>query len=451
MKQIICVLLSLAILFSLAGCKNQNKIPAQPVSGNAKDDASYASAAEGSPQINPDPGTASEAETSLPEQRFRVVRVTATGSINQLSGFDQEALSWGLVPETMKWNRAGGEGALTYDAYGRLQTVTWDRAQSDETPSSALGEYAYDDNSKLTSFVYSVEGRENYVIENYWEYDERGSLLRDERKETNRDASTILDIIESYSYKYDENGRIQEKTFCYENYQTSADGTNQAIKQQQRYVYTFDANGRRLTESIYLEGSSVPRTTSWIYDENGYLIKETEETSGEYYERLYTYNELGKRGSYTKNTYYFGKLHKSVEEEYAYDAQGNRIAETIVEKTEYNEERRTYRWEYDDAGRIITYEEPDGTTEHNEYDQAGNLIRKLVYDSNGAKKQEGVYTFYPNGEKKEAQDTVYDLEIAFGTVKSVRTQYYDEYGNLLKYTVTEREHVFEIIYEYEQF
>lgn len=456
MKKTICFFMALALLLSLAGCNKPKTDLSEKPFENTKEETMAESGSSESPQGEQAASESADEETPQPEPGFQLVRVVVTGRLDSWLGFDlHDALSWGLVEGTMQWTDDEGEGTLTYDELGRLLTVTWDGERMGQGHFTATAQHTYDANSRLVSFIYSEEGISNIVRELHWDYDERGSLLRYEEKYTNSDYGIMDDNISRYTYEYDQRGNILKQTWDRETSQIKTSGPNYVQQPTQTYVYTYDEEGRKLTEVRYIGESENPdRTFSWTYDANDHVIKAIEETSLEYYETDSAYNEFGKRASYSKKTYYFGTLKESVEEEYTYNEYGDIIEETSVkwEKGEENRKEQRYYWEYDQEGRKITYYKGNGTREQYEYDQDGNQTRTLTLNANDKKATESICSYYPNGEKKEVQDIKYNTEYASDEIiSSVRTQYYDEYGNLLKYTVSDGDQYFEIVYEYEQF
>ncbi len=118
-------------------------------------------------------------------------------------------------------------------------------------------EQIFDENGNVLQIVESIDnGRSVYTTKHT--YDERGNMLTNFKVDKNSETQTDL----VYSYVYDEDGKILEKTI-------EARGTGS----KNRYVYEYDENGNKIKEELYLGDNKLESTTTRSYDEENRVIK----------------------------------------------------------------------------------------------------------------------------------------------------------------------------------
>ena len=211
----------------------------------------------------------------------------------------------------------------------------------------------------------------------YNDFDEHDNLVRSEKDGDPED----MGMTDVYSYVYDENGNVTEKTKSYidppstkkncsfyDRYYYYPDGTL-----EYQVDYTFDYNSELLrknyikeydshgNEILYLrysdDGSVYYRSENKCeYDGDGNLVKETwhDEDASQVIE--FTYDEAGNmltevRTEFSddsfKNQSYVMTL------EYSYDSNGNKVKQTT--KDSYDE-TTSIEYEYDDRNRVTSKE-----------------------------------------------------------------------------------------------
>lgn len=121
-----------------------------------------------------------------------------------------------------------------------------------------------DSNNNLSSYVHdtSWDGFDDTHWEYVYEYNEQGDLISSKFSQENgsysSDSSSSTD---TYIYSYDEQGRMLTMTeYSYETLQYSI-------------VFTYDEEGRVTEETFFFENDEHNRT--YEYDENGYLLTTT--------------------------------------------------------------------------------------------------------------------------------------------------------------------------------
>ncbi len=217
-----------------------------------------------------------------------------------------------------------------------------------------------------------------------------------------------------YSFTYDENGNILTEMFgdadgSYINYFTTntydnngklvSSVTKKADESETTVLYTYDKNGRVLTETE----TTVDRwndTSTYIhtslYDANGNLLsRRNQKGSGAEYtydsqNRLLTERDIGIEGdAYNIRTYTYGEDGRLVKEKwesgddpdwwteksYAYDANGTQYVTLYSDSGDT--EAYTYAYEFDDKGVLTkkTYiEREDNEHRVSLYDAAGNIV-----------------------------------------------------------------------------
>ena len=147
-------------------------------------------------------------------------------------------------------------------------------------------------------------------------------------------------------YEYDKNGNRIKEVW----YDDSGDSASQI-------EYKYDGQGRRTQQIWYDEDGGVDEWTEYEYDKNGNLTSQIRYEDGNVRFQIETI--YGDNGLPQKELCYRGDFSLSWQSEY--DERGNRI--------------RTMR--YDTDGN------PDGHTEY-EYDEMGNMVCDLSYNSDGS-------------------------------------------------------------------
>ncbi|MDR1530196.1 MAG: hypothetical protein LBS40_07375, partial [Burkholderiales bacterium] len=167
----------------------------------------------------------------------------------------------------------------------------------------------------------------------------------------------------AHSYTYDNAGNLLSETH--------GSGTARNVKN-----YTYDGKGDRVTMKDGLNNITtytydtygLPKTitdpegnvTSTNHDDQGRLVSQTDAYGNT---TTLTYNDLDQL---VRQVNPLGAAAGT--REWTWDVLGNKKSET-------NEERRTWTFEYDEMGRLVTETHPmDGTRRRN-YDVLGNLIR----------------------------------------------------------------------------
>ena len=285
--------------------------------------------------------------------------------------------------------------------------------------------YAYDENGNMTEKTYSENGIEAYRY--IYTYDENGNMIEIFRC---KNGISVL----SATFTFDENGN--KTVYYYDEYGE--------IKQ----LRTFDKNGNIIGLTDYKNGEKRSCSTR-TYDKDGNIIESTTTYYGDYIE-------------------FFGV--ENGQSIYTYDRDGNLI-ELVHYEDGYETERFTYIYEYKN-NRFIKYSyssfhSPD--LKLNEikaviYDDLDRVIREEYYDPDdkdcldeaepiklytyvfeGDKEVE--YSYYKKGELNchitreynKQGDIIKQTEIYYeDSYEKRRTEYayeytYDDAGNIIRY------------------
>ncbi len=286
-----------------------------------------------------------------------------------------------------KTDKRGNTWRYTYDERGNMLTRTdpldaWSLYDSDVTT------WTYDDKNNPTSmtdalgntwiYEYDDKGNPIHVVEpngaeTFAEYDDKGQMTRlvdAEGRETR--------------FEYDAYGN-RIKTWDAEGGWTES---------------TYDASGHELTRTECLNPPVCDRTrtTTYEYDGNGNIIKETDplgrETTYEYDGNNLLRKKTDRRGGVWEYRYDenlnlvwekdpLGRIN-----EYTYDKMDHRL-------TAKDPLGRITSFEYDDIYRLIKVTNPKGDEYHYEYDPNGNLLTltdplgyrtRFVYDATNRRK-----------------------------------------------------------------
>lgn len=337
---------------------------------------------------------------------------------------------------TYPGNNRTGYHVYKYDENGNLVETRF----KNET---LLRHCTYDENNNLlTDINYNGDGtvnnQKNYAYDGQgnlielhtidrWEtierYDSDGSLMeRIEYQGGQQTEHSIYDADEnilkkhyfsngelrSYSvYTYDSAGKLAEENFYY------ADGTHREkklyfyddrgdnIRLEHHYqydmseygyyyiatvLYTYDDNHNMIYEVGVDEKGTERYWQSWVYDENGNNIewnnKRTIWNDWNYFIEIdsatYTYNEHG--DMLTRHRYSEDKWDSEEYDttwSYTYDNNGN-----MIEKIEYQSNGDVIRtaWAYNDQGEQTMYDgEDDGVYWEKTFDENGNLVEFVRY------------------------------------------------------------------------
>ncbi len=277
-------------------------------------------------------------------------------------------------------------------------------------------EYTYDEKGRVLSQSTYVEGSENPdEIVNYT-YDDNGNLVLEEKTNYsyNNETGELATTYSEYTAcEYDENGNV---TYSEEYY--IEEGKKEIIVYEEN---TYDENGNLIHEKWYNTEDNY-YDTEYVYDKNGFLVKETEKRSYGVTVTEYTVNEKGYAVT-TKTTF-----------NYTEESSG---AVTISEfETVY---------EYDEEGRqlkvVNTYSNGTTTSTENAYNEQGDIIKQTEIDIEG-KVNDSLfeYEYFENGEVRKETNILN----RFG--KSSMKSEYDEYGNVTREYTDEKSRTYEYTY-----
>ena len=340
---------------------------------------------------------------------------------------------------------AGRTVQFTYDSDHNLISII-------DTEGHTVARNEYDNDGLLiatidadgnrTEYSHNVDGREEIITDRLgnktlYVYDEKGNIIS----------------------KTDANGNITETTYDeYGNILTYKDAEGNVT------VSSYDASGN-LTSVTDAEGNSISveydaanRPVKLVtvddavmkiaYDSKG-EITETTDVDGSVisYERDADGNvksitdEIGKVMSSEYDS--LGRVIATTDAagnrvEYTYDSEGHKLTETYTVTTSDGEVSRTIKYNYNDAGELISTEDPDGhisTIERNNLGQTTAIIdsegRRTSYEYD--KLGNTTKISYPDG---TSESFVYDAEdnLTSATGRSGNTaEYtYDKVGNLKK-------------------
>lgn len=159
-----------------------------------------------------------------------------------------------------------------------------------------------------------------------WHYDERGRRVRQDTDQWEEGVAADVDF--RTEWLYDARGHLVEERF-----DQGADGTI-----DRRAVWTYDADGRRVTEVLHAGGAAVTSGRTWTYDDEGNVVRETDDFDGDGRDDGVIEREFGPAG-------------RLLEERW--DADGDGRADQFLVRT------------YDDAGLLTTetFDDGDGIPE----------------------------------------------------------------------------------------
>ena len=221
--------------------------------------------------------------------------------------------------------------SYTYDAYGKVKEIKDYRNLLKSTAQAVKKVYTYDSFDRVKEMKYTdlVTGKE----------------------------------MESYSYSYDKNSNIIQKTEI-NNYPSE-----DAKKVNETKTYTYDGLGQ-LTKTVTTDHkkNDQKKTVTYTYDKAGNRTKEDDGTT----QTAYTYNGLDQLKTATKAK---GTAVDEVRQ-YSYDANGN---QTEIKNTKTGQ---TESYAYDAENRLsqVSVTSKDGktsVTQQNRYNGDGQRIQKV--------------------------------------------------------------------------
>ncbi|WP_127533294.1 polymorphic toxin-type HINT domain-containing protein [Paenibacillus kobensis] len=298
--------------------------------------------------------------------------------------------------ETLQYNVQGGQAQgeplkrienFRYDQYGNLTNYT-----GPEAPRDANGEpldnehmvvytYAYDKFHALTSKTWKQD--KNTSAQTMYDVDAKGNITRETKAITDDKKQWIMT-----DYDYDLYGNVIQK-------KVSSDGQSVATN----YEYGTDADGRD-TKGAYLtreygtlKGQAVGtryaydwttgnRTakidansgrTDYAYDTLNRLISTTDPEGGQ---EAFVYEE----NRFANLQIQYTDPNKNVFR-YEYDTAGAQLKESLKQGNAW---KTLGQWQYDAHGKKVKDTDGNGTESRFEYDSAERLVKKSVYDKNGA-------------------------------------------------------------------
>lgn len=279
-----------------------------------------------------------------------------------------------------------GKTSYTYDVLGRVTSVT---DASDRTI-----EYTYDKYGRISEITYPEERKVTYT------YDLADNLLKvedsagDTTEYTYDKQGNVLTCIRSSGiiteYAYDALGQVVSVINKTEEEQLSS------------FVYTYDGNGQIIKEEA-MQGEDISEKT-FEYDEEGQLIGYIEELNGEVTKTKYNYSVTGSRVAITT-----GEDKNRIVSEYNENGQ-------LVKET--NEKTGTTKYAYDENGNLIEKENEDELITYT-YDvenrltavrEGGALLMAATYDGDGNRTFQLNRQVIPFSIERSEQDDSQDSE-----------------------------------------
>ena len=231
-------------------------------------------------------------------------------------------------------------------------------------------------------------------------------------------------LIDMKTYKYDDKGNKVEWTWCL------ADGTLKAkwfykydsedrlieeVNSTRKFIYTFDNNGKLISESVYDANDKLQRQSIYKYDDKGKTLECTNSDGNNKLiaKFLFKYdnngNEIECFSSYSDSTLTNKTIIK-------YDSKGNTTSRSIFSVA--GRLRESHYYKYDDSGNQM---------EVTWYNASGNLMSKYIYkyDDNNNKIEwvrgsyKTIYKYDNKGNMIEIGD--YSIKKALDEVKEIQT------------------------------
>ena len=222
--------------------------------------------------------------------------------------------------------------------------------------------------------------------------------------ESYEDESEILDVV--YTYEGNRLVQMSEIFSVYDGVETVVGSPDDSIR-----VFTYDANGYLIGNTVTDADDGDKRGYSYMYDINGNCLKE-----------VYTYSN-GEKDVY----------------DYQYDEKGDLVEETY---TRYDEHGTISAYSpcstkiYDASGKPIlqttTWSDGDTTTSYYTYDEKGNLTKVVTTYSDGDTYETTfTYTYDTNG------NVLKSVSLDFNGATTINEYVYDDNGNMIQHVSTD--------------
>ena len=346
--------------------------------------------------------------TEVKDSAGRVVSFTYDSDHNLLSIIDPEG-------HTVARNEYDDAGRLiaTIDADGKRTEYSHNVDGREELITDRLGNstlYIYDDNGNIISKT-DANGNTTETT-----YDEYGNIL------TYKDAEGNVTVS-----SYDASGNLTSVTDAEgNNISVEYDTANRPVKlvtvDDAVMKIAYDSKGE-ITETTDVDESVI----SYERDADGNVKSITDEIG------KVLSSEYDSLGRVIATTDAAGNR-----VEYTYDSEGHKLTETYTVTTSDGEVSRTIKYNYNDAGELISTEDPDGhisTIERNNLGQTTAIIdsegRRTSYEYD--KLGNTTKISYPDG---TSESFIYDAEgnltSATGRTGNTAEYTYDKVGNLKK-------------------
>lgn len=329
-------------------------------------------------------------------------------------------------------NEAKSTCEYTYDSLGRaIKTV------SEGNAGKNVKEFEYNDNGDVVKETVNTIA---YTTVSEYEYTYSNGKITKERMVQNTWSNDFLDeeyddrgnitmrksdgSLIKHEYVYDKNGFIIKETL-------TTEGDDYYGKTSVTIIeYTNDEQGRVL-KSVSVDEKGKANTKEYTYDSDDRILKETwTESYGEY-----------------NNTYYI--------DEYTYDDNGNVL--TNYHKYHDSESTTTYKYVYDKNGNVLEKKSGDSVTKYaydekgnstkierytksaisewteNTYDEKGNITKSVKYDADGAVIAVRESVFDDNGNLTSESLKKGNSETDTMFEEYVHNYTYDPLGNMLTY------------------
>lgn len=314
-----------------------------------------------------------EVEIDHQGRMLKYVEYDTLCKVEEWSQYQYEYDKKGKLLEVTEYNPYGATICTEYTYNNKDQLIEYERtyAKSDTVETT---EYEYDKSGKVVRTVTKAEeGKEyKFEVEHSYEYDKSGKVVKAEKKEKEGE------LISYREFEYDRDGNVSKEEQC-----TAFEDGN-SIRNIE-----WDTQGR-LKKEVY-ESPWDRGDSEYEYDEHGNQIKVVSEKEYGIGANWHTKNIVESETEYEYDNY--GNMVKSKTEEYRkniyaerdpdifeyeweykykyeYDDKGN-----ILSKTEYRDDEKLAKYEYDPQGRLIKYRS-DGSKYECEYDYQGNRIKE---------------------------------------------------------------------------
>ena len=340
---------------------------------------------------------------------------------------------------------AGRTVQFTYDSDHNLISIidTEDHTVArNEYDNDGLLIATIDADGNRTEYSHNVDGREEIITDRLgnktlYVYDEKGNIISKTDANGNTTETTYDEYGNILTYKdaegnvtvssYDANGNLTSVTDADGNsISVEYDAANRPVKlvtvDDAVMKIAYDSKGE-ITETTDVDGSVI----SYERDADGNVKSITDEIG-----KILT-SEYDSLGRVIATTDAAGNR-----VEYTYDSEGHKLTETYTVTTSDGEVSRTIKYNYNDAGELISTEDPDGhisTIERNDLGQTTDIIdaegRRTSYEYD--KLGNTTKISYPDG---TTESFIYDAEgnltSATGRTGNTAEYIYDKVGNLKK-------------------